>query len=103
MSGNEMREDDRLLDMFPPHTYEQWRQDVDKQLKGAPFEKVLVKKTYEDIDIRPMYYQADVENLPHMGALPGFAPFVRGTKALGHLVQPWLIAQEIPYGDPAEF
>lgn len=103
MSGNEMSEHDRLLDMFPPHTYEQWRQDVDKQLKGAPFEKVLVKKTYEDIDIQPMYYQRDVEDLPHMGALPGFAPFVRGTKALGHVVEPWLIAQEIPYGDPAEF
>lgn len=100
---SEMNEHDRLLDMFPPHTYEQWRQDVDKQLKGAPFEKVLVKKTYEDIDIQPMYYHSDVKNLPHMGALPGFAPFVRGAKALGHVVDPWLIAQEIPYGDPAEF
>lgn len=103
MKQEEMCEKERLLDMFEPHTYEQWRQDVDKQLKGAPFEKVLVKKTYEEIDIQPMYHQRDVENLPHIGALPGFAPFVRGTKALGHVVDPWWIAQEIPYGDPVEF
>ena len=98
-----MSENVRLLDMFPPHTYEEWRQAVDVQLKGAPFEKVLVKKTYEDIGIQPSYFQRDVEKLPHMGALPGFAPFVRGTKALGSVVDPRLVSQEICYGDPVEF
>jgi len=97
MTGKSM-----LRDIFPLHTYDQWREAVDKQLKGAPFEKKLVKGTYEGIEIQPMYFLHDVEDLPHMGSLPGTPPFVRGTKVLGHVVDPWEISQEIGYGDPAE-
>jgi methylmalonyl-CoA mutase len=86
---------------FPPHTYEQWREVVDQQLKGKPFEK-LFAKTYEGIEIRPMYFEADLEGRPQVGSMPGFPPYVRGTTALGHVAQPWAVAQEIPYGDPRE-
>ena len=98
MTGKSM-----LREIFPPHTYDQWRKAVDKQIKGASFEKKLVKGTYEGIDIQPMYFSHDVKDLPHMGSLPGISPFVRGTKALGHVVAPWEISQEICYGDPVEF
>ena len=40
---------------FPPTPYEEWRKAIDKILKGAPFEKRLITKTYEDIDLQPMY------------------------------------------------
>ena len=30
---------EKLFDQFPPITTEQWREKVDADLKGAPFEK----------------------------------------------------------------
>jgi len=98
-----MFQDQKLLDAFEPHTYEAWRKEVDDQLKGAPFEKRLVKSTYEGIDILPMYFAADAESLDHVRALPGQSPFVRGSRPLGHRVRPWLVAQEILAGDPSAF
>ncbi len=98
MTGKSM-----LREIFPPHTYDQWRKAVDKQIKGASFEKKLVKGTYEGIKIQPMYFPHDIKDLPHIGPLPGTSPFVRGTKALGHVVDPWEISQEICYGDPVEY
>jgi hypothetical protein len=59
---------------FPPTPYEEWRKAVDKALKGAPFEKRLITKTYEEIDLQPMYQHEDIEGLPHLDRLPGFAP-----------------------------
>ncbi|MEE4376812.1 MAG: methylmalonyl-CoA mutase family protein [Candidatus Competibacteraceae bacterium] len=88
---------------FPATSYEQWRQAVEKMLKGAPFEKKLVTKTYEGIDLQPLYRQEDVENLPHIGSLPGFAPFVRGTEPLGYKLKPWDVCQELRYSTAEEF
>ncbi len=88
---------------FPPTTYEEWRKVVDKFLKGAPFEKRLITKTYEEIDLQPMYRREDVAGLPHLDSLPGFAPYLRGTSPLGYVTQSWDVAQELPYATPAEF
>ncbi|HRD65250.1 MAG TPA: methylmalonyl-CoA mutase family protein [Candidatus Competibacter sp.] len=85
---------------FPPTPYEEWRKVVDKFLKGAPFEKRLVTKTYEDIDLQPMYRQEDIEGLPHLDSLPGFAPYLRGTTPLGYVANSWDVAQELPYATP---
>lgn len=98
-----MEKELKLKEFFPPHSYEQWREEVEKQLKGAPFEKKLVKKTYEGIDIQPMYFAKDLEGIDHLNALPGGRPYVRGTSALGNTRTPWLVAQEIPYPDPVRF
>ncbi|MBD3410380.1 MAG: methylmalonyl-CoA mutase, partial [Ignavibacteriales bacterium] len=87
---------------FPPSDYDEWKEKAIADLKGAPFEKKLITKTYEGIDVKPLYTRRDVENLPHMGAKPGEIPFARGFKADGYLGEKWLVAQEIPYADPAE-
>ena len=88
---------------FPPTPYEEWRKVVDKFLKGAPFEKRLITKTYEEIDLQPMYRREDVAGLPHLDSLPGFAPYLRGTSPLGYVTQSWDVAQELPCATPAEF
>lgn len=93
----------RLFSEFPHPTYEQWRQAAEKVLKGVPFEKKLVTKTYEGIDLQPMYRQEDVADLPHTDSLPGFPPYVRSANALGYVLESWEVAQEIPYGIPEEF
>lgn len=91
------------FDEFPPTPYEEWRKVVDKFLKGAPFEKRLVTKTYENIDLQPMYRQEDIANLPQIDSLPGFAPYVRGASAIGYVGGSWDVAQEIPCSTPAAF
>ena len=40
---------------FPAATREQWRQLVADVLKGAPFDKRLVAKTYDGLTIEPLY------------------------------------------------
>nr|WP_320013163.1 methylmalonyl-CoA mutase family protein [uncultured Desulfobulbus sp.] len=92
-----------ILKDFPANSHAQWMEAVDKQLKGKPFEKSLVKKTYEGIDIQPMYFMHDLEGLPQVDSLPGERPFVRGTIASGNRVNAWNIAQEITLASPEEF
>ena len=91
------------FDEFPPTPYEEWRKAIDKVLKGAPFEKRLVTKTYENIDLQPMYRQEDIAGLPQIDSLPGFAPYVRGASPLGYVAGSWDVAQEIPCATPAAF
>jgi len=98
-----MPKQDHLFDEFTPPTYDEWRAVAEAALKGAPFEKKLVDKTVEGIDRQPLYFQEDAADLPHLNSLPGEAPYVRGASASGYLIEPWLIAQELAYGTPADF
>lgn len=92
-----------LFSDFPPHSYEAWRKATEKVLKGAPFEKKLVTKTYEEIDLQPLYRLEDTTDLPYVRSLPGFAPYLRGTVPAGHVAKPWEVCQELPYGTPKAF
>jgi methylmalonyl-CoA mutase len=85
---------------FPPSSWEEWLQAVEATLKGVPFDKAMITKTYEGIDLKPIYRRADTQNLPHLNSLPGQAPFVRGFKAEGYTLKGWIIAQEINESDP---
>ena len=87
---------------FPKQTHAQWLATVEKDLKGKPFDKTLVKKTYEGIDIQPMYFQEDLDGLTYVDSLPGQAPYLRGNAASGAVKHSWGIAQEITLADPAE-
>lgn len=88
---------------FPPPTYADWRQVVEAELKGVPFEKKLVTHTYEGITLQPIYRHEDIAELPHVHSMPGFAPFVRGRKASGYLTESWEVSQEVFHSSPAEF
>ena len=86
---------DGLLAEFPPHTYDQWHDAAEALLKGAPFEKLLVSKTYEDITIQPIYRREDIADLEHRKDLPGSGTLVRGSQAGGFLKAGWEISQEL--------
>jgi methylmalonyl-CoA mutase len=88
---------------FPAVTQAEWRQSVEAELKGVPFEKKLVTKTYEGIDLQPLYAAEAAVGLDHLGSFPGFAPFVRGGSAAGYLSRPWDISQELTEAGLAEF
>lgn len=91
------------LDDFPATTYEEWRAAAEESLKGAPFEKKLITRTHEGIDLQPIYNQADLDALKIPENWPGLAPFLRGLAPAKQKAKPWLLSQEIPYGLPAEF
>jgi len=69
-----------------------WREIAAKELKGRTPED-LNWETLEGIVVKPLYTEADVEGLPHMGSLPGQAPFTRGVKATMYAGRPWTIRQ----------
>ena len=78
-------EDLPLAAEFPAATEPQWRKLVDGVLKGAPFEKRLVSRTYDGLAISPLYARA-AGAVPVAGRSPG---------------QPWAITQRIDHPDPA--
>jgi len=69
-----------------------WRDLAGAELKGRPLED-LTWKTLEGIDVAPLYTEEDVEGLPHLGSIPGQAPFTRGVKATMYAGRPWTIRQ----------
>lgn len=82
---------EKLFDQFPPITTEQWREKVDADLKGVPFEKKLVWRTNEGFNVNPMYRLEDIADLKTTDTLPGEYPYVRGTRNDND----WLTRQEI--------
>ncbi|MEZ5788579.1 MAG: methylmalonyl-CoA mutase, partial [Xanthobacteraceae bacterium] len=70
---------------FPPAKREEWLKLVDGVLKGAPFEKRLLSRTYDGLTIEPLYdARRDSRPLPSRPA--GAA---------------WQILQRVDHPDPA--
>lgn len=89
---------------FPIPSYEEWKDEAIKSLKGASFEKKLFTSTFEDIILKPIYYSFDVDNDYLTGtALPGAPPFLRGNTPSGIKLKKWDIAQTIPYYETKTF
>ena len=69
-----------------------WAALAAKELKGTSPDS-LTWHTLEGIAVKPLYTAEDVAGLPHLGSLPGFAPFTRGVKATMYAGRPWTIRQ----------
>ena len=80
-----MNDDLPLAAEFPPATREQWLKLVQGVLKGAPFEKKLVARTYDGLAIEPLYARAAAAQ-PVAARAPGAA---------------WTILQRVDHPDPA--
>jgi methylmalonyl-CoA mutase len=70
----------------------QWEKLASAELKGAGSDS-LTWKTPEGIAVKPLYTEADLVGLAHLGGLPGFAPYVRGPRATMYANRPWTIRQ----------
>ncbi|UCD31251.1 MAG: methylmalonyl-CoA mutase [Desulfobacterales bacterium] len=78
---------------MPEHPdYQKWEDLATKQLRGRPLED-LNWKTPEGIMVKPLYTAEDLEGMPHVNTLPGFAPYVRGPMATMYAGRPWTIRQ----------
>jgi methylmalonyl-CoA mutase len=93
-----MNEPIRFAEGFPTPSYEQWVAEVEKALKGAPFEKRMLTKTYEGVTLRPIYTRQDWPAAGDPSGFPGAMPFTRGSSAAGNRVGDWDIRQ--CYGHP---
>ena len=69
-----------------------WRQLASKELRGADPDS-LTWHTLEGIEVKPLYTEADIQDLPHLGSLPGIEPFTRGPRATMYAGRPWTIRQ----------
>jgi len=69
-----------------------WEEIARKELRGKPLE-ALTWDTLEGIPVQPLYTAGDTDGLPHMGGIPGQAPFTRGVKATMYAGRPWTIRQ----------
>jgi methylmalonyl-CoA mutase len=87
---------------FPPPTFEDWKQEVEKSLKGKPIE-TLYSNTYENLRIKPIYTRKDLESLEHIEQYPGFPGYVRGIEVNGYIKQPWAVSQELSANSPKEW
>ncbi|MGB9367379.1 MAG: methylmalonyl-CoA mutase family protein [Xanthobacteraceae bacterium] len=70
---------------FPAVTREQWLRLVDGVLKGAPFDKRLVSRTYDGLAIQPLY-----PRVADAGPVAARAPGA-----------PWSVMQRVDHPDPA--
>ncbi|NBT30398.1 MAG: methylmalonyl-CoA mutase [Rhodobacteraceae bacterium] len=71
---------------------EVWREIAQKELKGRDPES-LTWETLEGIAVKPLYTEDDIKDLPHLGTVPGAAPYTRGPKATMYAGRPWTIRQ----------
>ncbi len=88
----------RLLDDFPAVEPATWRALVEKDLKGAPFEKRLVTRLYEGITVQPLYMKQDWATEADASGLPGQAPMTRGSTALPQ-GSGWQVRQRFAHPD----
>ena len=71
---------------------EEWATRAEKELRGREL-KDLTWKTLEDIEVKPVYFEEDLEGMSHLGTIPGFEPFTRGVKSTMYTGRPWTIRQ----------
>jgi len=87
---------ERLFANFPPVSTAEWKEKILKDLKGADYEKKLVWKTLEGINIQPFYSADDTDGLDYLQTPPGEFPYVRSAKQQGN---DWQIREDVELGD----
>ncbi|EAQ07066.1 methylmalonyl-CoA mutase [Yoonia vestfoldensis] len=69
-----------------------WEKLATGELRGKPLD-ALTWHTLEGIPVQPLYTAEDTADLPHLGGIPGQAPYTRGVKATMYAGRPWTIRQ----------
>ncbi|MBQ9417974.1 MAG: methylmalonyl-CoA mutase small subunit [Bacteroidales bacterium] len=92
-------EDSKLFTEFPPVPTEKWEEAINKDLKGADYDKKLVWHTIEGFNVKPYYREEDLEGLEYLESNPGQAPYTRGHQTSGNT---WEVRQDILVSDTAE-
>ncbi len=89
--------DKKLFQEFPPISTQAWEEIIQKDLKGADYEKRLVWKTNEGFSLQPYYRSENLKELDFLETNPGEFPYVRGV----NIDNIWEIRQDIKVKDVA--
>src|SRR5271154_2180683 len=78
-------------------TFQTWQKLAAAELRGKPAAS-LDWETPEGITVKPLYTEADLENIaaagfPFREAMPGAPPYLRGPRATMYANRPWTIRQ----------
>ena len=92
-------EDNKLFSEFPPVPTEKWEEVIEKDLKGADYEKKLVWRTIEGFKVRPYYRAENLEGLEYLDSNPGQWPYTRGKHTADNV---WEVRQDIFVADLKE-
>lgn len=81
------------LDMTPrrPVSFDEWKKKVEKET-GKTFDE-LMRRTMEQIDVRPLYTPEDYEGMTHLKYTAGIPPFLRGPYPTMYVTRPWTVRQ----------
>jgi len=91
-----------LKNDFPIPSLDDWKLLVGAELKGADFQKKMHTKTYEGIELKPIYTKNDLTDNVIKNSYPGTSNFLRGIRASGYHSKPWNIAIEASADSPEE-
>jgi len=91
--GNDLFKD------FPSVSIEEWEEKIKQDLKGADYEKKLVWKSPEGINVKPYYCSEHLEQLSYLNSHPGEFPYTRGFSKFGNN---WDIREDIIVKQPEE-
>ncbi len=72
-------------------SYYEWASKFEKEYGKSPEE--YFNSTLENIDIKPIYTDADIANLEHLGYTAGIPPYLRGPYPTMYVTKPWTIRQ----------
>ncbi len=90
------------FDEFTIPSYDDWKNEAIRMLKGAPFDKKMYTKTYEGITLQPIYTPKMHQEAIAKSSFPGQGDYLRGAKASGYIEEPWGIAQHVEDSLPEE-
>ncbi|WP_207787759.1 methylmalonyl-CoA mutase [Candidatus Thiosymbion oneisti] len=76
---------------FPKPSFEEWKAAVE-QATGETLEH-LIAHTMEQIDVKPLYTDADLKGLGHLGYAAGIPPYLRGPYPTMYVTRPWTVRQ----------
>jgi methylmalonyl-CoA mutase len=91
-------QNEKIFAGFPPVSTANWEAQIREDLKGTDYEKKLIRKSLENIRIKPYYTVEDLNDLEYLDQLPGQFPYVRGGKTTGN---DWEIRQDFRVFDIA--
>ena len=74
------------------NAFSEWQDRAEAELRGRPLEELDVT-TPEQITVKPLYTEADLADVAHLGTTPGEPPFVRGPRSTMYTHRPWTIRQ----------
>ncbi len=93
----------KLFDQFSPVTTKEWLDKINDDLKGADFNRKLVRRTNEGFDVKPFYRREDLDKINYLMDLIPFLRMETGvmesTVRETHTDNNWLIRQNIEVTD----